>query len=207
MKTGRHSAGALVAVDAYFEAPERVAALILVAPAILAPFTMKKNSAKENQNVTDDQSRGKSSASNVKGNPILRIGSTLSMLTKYIGEAILYLIKGMAGMINSLYQKALSAILRSTFGVILVIIIFLTPTSMCSLVLMSYLMFQIRMIINKFGTQAVRSAWYDSKQVSDDVLQGYTKVSTWYLFSTTWIIPLFYFQCWVKPTYSQIGSH
>ncbi|XP_057722825.1 uncharacterized protein LOC130936710 [Arachis stenosperma] len=33
-----HSAGAAVAVNAYFEAPERVAALILVAPAILAPL-------------------------------------------------------------------------------------------------------------------------------------------------------------------------
>ena len=42
-------------------------------------------------------------------------------------------------------------------------------------------MFQIRMIIDKFGTQAVRIAWYDSKQVTDDVLQGYTKVSTTYL--------------------------
>ncbi|XP_020981036.2 uncharacterized protein LOC107495281 [Arachis duranensis] len=33
-----HSAGAAVAVNAYFEAPERVAALILVSPAILAPL-------------------------------------------------------------------------------------------------------------------------------------------------------------------------
>lgn len=49
------------------------------------------------------------------------------------------------------------------------------------------------MIINKFGTQAVRSAWYDSKQVSDDVLQGYTKVSsTWYSFSNTWMIVSFF---------------
>lgn len=37
------------------------------------------------------------------------------------------------------------------------------------------------MIIDKFGTQAVRSAWYDSKQVSDDVLQGYTKVSSYFV--------------------------
>lgn len=128
MKTGRHSAGALVAVDAYFEAPERVAALILVAPAILAPFTMKKNSAKENKKGTDNRTQGKSSASNVKGNVFLRLGSALSMLTIYIREAVMYLIKGMAGMINSLYQKALSAILRSTFGVILVIIFFHTRT-------------------------------------------------------------------------------
>lgn len=32
------------------------------------------------------------------------------------------------------------------------------------------------MVIDKFGVPAVRNAWYDSKQVSDHVLQGYTKV-------------------------------
>ncbi|XP_047960846.1 uncharacterized protein LOC125205776 [Salvia hispanica] len=146
-----HSAGALVALNTYFEAPERVAALILVAPAILAPFAMK-SAVKENQKGTDDQNQGISSESNMKRNFLFRLGRVLSGLTKYIIEAIMHVIKGMGGMINSLYQKALSAILRSAFGVTL-----------------------IRMIIDKFGTQAVRSAWYDSKQVSDDVLQGYTK--------------------------------
>lgn len=32
------------------------------------------------------------------------------------------------------------------------------------------------MAINKFGVTAVRNAWYDSKQVTDHVVQGYTKV-------------------------------
>lgn len=146
-----HSAGALVAVDAYFEAPERVAALILVAPAILAPFTLK-NVVKEKQTGTANQTRGRSSDSNSKGSLFSRLGSVLSMLTKYITEAIMLVIKGMAGMLNTLYQKSLSAILRSTIGVML-----------------------IRMIINKFGIPAVRSAWYDSNQVSDHVVQGYTK--------------------------------
>lgn len=123
LKIGRHSAGALVALDSYFEAPERVAALILVAPAILAPFTMK-SAVKENQNGADDQNQGKSSDSNKKGNPLFRLGSLLLGLTKYISEAIMYVIRGMGDMMNSLYQKALSAILRSTFGVILVINLF-----------------------------------------------------------------------------------
>ncbi|KAL1559357.1 hypothetical protein AAHA92_09709 [Salvia divinorum] len=134
-----HSAGALVALDTYFEAPERVAALILVAPAILAPFSLK-SAVKENQKA-NNQNQRKSSDSNAKDNFLFRLGSLL-----------MGLIKGMGGMIYSLYQKTLSAILRSAFGVTL-----------------------IRMIIDKFGTQAVRAAWYDSKQVTDDVLQGYTK--------------------------------
>lgn len=123
MKTVRHSAGALVAVDAYFEAPEHVAALILVAPAILAPFTMQ-NVVKENQTGIDNQIQGNSSDSNTNGNLFSRFCRILSVFTKYIAQALVHVIKGMAAMINSLYQKALSAILRSTFGLILVIKLF-----------------------------------------------------------------------------------
>lgn len=32
------------------------------------------------------------------------------------------------------------------------------------------------MIIDKFGTAAVRTAWYDSKKVTEHTLEGYTKV-------------------------------
>ncbi|KAL8539450.1 hypothetical protein ACS0TY_001166 [Phlomoides rotata] len=146
-----HSAGALVAVDAYFEAPERVAALILVAPAIFAPLTTR-NVVKENQTGVDNQIKGNSSDSNTSGNLFSRSFSMLSMFAKNIADAILNAMKGMTNMIHSLYQKALSAILRSAAGVIV-----------------------IRMIIGKFGIPAVRSAWYDPNQVSDHVLQGYTK--------------------------------
>ncbi|KAI3458410.1 hypothetical protein Pfo_015073 [Paulownia fortunei] len=146
-----HSAGALVAVDAYFEAPERVAALILVAPAILAPFTMQ-NVVTKNQAETDNQIQGNSLDSNSSVNLFSRLCSILSKFTKYIAETIVHMVKGMADMINSLYKKAFSAILRSTFGVMV-----------------------MRMIIDKFGIPAVRTAWYDSNQVSDRVLQGYTK--------------------------------
>lgn len=39
-----------------------------------------------------------------------------------------------------------------------------------------YLISQIRLIIDKFGIAAVRAAWYDSKQVTEHILDGYTKV-------------------------------
>ncbi|KAG8380859.1 hypothetical protein BUALT_Bualt06G0060300 [Buddleja alternifolia] len=143
-----HSAGSLIALDTYFEAPERVAALIFVAPAIFAPFSMRK----KNQGGTNNEIQGNSSGSNASENPFSRLCSILSMFTKNIAAAILHMVKGMSDMINALYKKALSVVLRSTFGVIL-----------------------IRMIIDKFGIAAVRSAWYDSNQVSDHVLEGYTK--------------------------------
>uniref|UniRef100_A0A1J3IPS4 2-hydroxy-6-oxononadienedioate/2-hydroxy-6-oxononatrienedioate hydrolase n=1 Tax=Noccaea caerulescens TaxID=107243 RepID=A0A1J3IPS4_NOCCA len=131
-----HSAGCLVAVDSYFEAPERVAALILVAPAIFAPRPANTTGTKDN---------------NKKG-PKNKFLGRLVELSKAITGAVLRAIMGMASMLSSLYKKALAAFLRSSLGVMLV-----------------------RMAIKKFGVTAVRNAWYDSKQVTDHVVEGYTK--------------------------------
>ncbi|OIV96890.1 hypothetical protein TanjilG_00472 [Lupinus angustifolius] len=144
-----HSAGSLVAVNTYFEAPERVAALILVAPAIFAPLTTPK-SVKENQSGQDNQT--KEDNSSITKNPIFGLYKLLSKISKHIAEAITQMTKGMIVMLNSLYRKFLSAILRSSLAIMLV-----------------------RMAIDKFGTAAVRSAWYDPKLVSEHVLSGYTR--------------------------------
>ncbi|KAL0743970.1 hypothetical protein Bca4012_085483 [Brassica carinata] len=133
-----HSAGCLVAVDSYFEAPERVAALILVAPAIFAP-----------RPVNTAGSAGDNSGEN---GPRSKFLGTLVELSKVVIGAISRALTGMANMLSSLYKKALAAFLRSSLGVMLV-----------------------RMAINKFGVTAVRNAWYDSKQVTDHDVQGYTK--------------------------------
>uniref|UniRef100_A0A5B6YI54 AB hydrolase-1 domain-containing protein n=1 Tax=Davidia involucrata TaxID=16924 RepID=A0A5B6YI54_DAVIN len=146
-----HSAGSLVAVQTYFEAPERVAALILVGPAILAPLIVRKV-AKGNQSGRNSEIQEDSSNSNTYGNPFIMLGNILSKFSKYIVQAIMHLVKGMVDMLNSLYKKALSALLRSAIAVMLV-----------------------RMVIDKFGIAAVRNSWYDSKQVTDHVLYGYTK--------------------------------
>ncbi|XP_022632137.1 uncharacterized protein LOC106779086 isoform X2 [Vigna radiata var. radiata] len=143
-----HSAGSLVAVNTYFEAPERIAALILVAPAIFAPLTAPKI-VKENQSRNDNQRKEDSS---IRKNPILGLYKMLSKITKYIAEAITQMMKWTVDILNSLYRKSLSAILRSSLAIMLV-----------------------RMAIDKFGTAAVRSAWYDPKQVSEHVLSGYTR--------------------------------
>ncbi|KAK8531707.1 hypothetical protein V6N12_053170 [Hibiscus sabdariffa] len=103
----RHSAGSLVAVDAYFEAPERVAALILVAPAILAPRAIPKTKVVE--------TKGDRSDSNNLPKPPF-----------------------------SVFRRAVQV-------------------------------YQVRMIIDKFGVAAVRMAWYDSKQVDEHIIDGYTK--------------------------------
>ncbi|OIT35563.1 PREDICTED: uncharacterized protein LOC109243201 isoform X1 [Nicotiana attenuata] len=146
-----HSAGSLVAVEAYFEAPERVAAIILVGPAILAPLNSGPV-AKDNPSGKSNQTEGDDLEVNSNGNWFTTVVSILSKLSQYLGRAIMRLVKGMGDMINYLYKKALSTFLRSTIGIMLV-----------------------RMIIDKFGLAAVRNSWYDPKQVDDHVLQGYTK--------------------------------
>lgn len=96
----RHSAGSLVAVETYFEAPERVAAMILVGPAIVAPLVSSKT-IKENQAVNE--------------------GNMFVKFSGYIAQAIMGLLKGVVDMISSLYKKALSAFLRTSLAAMLVI--------------------------------------------------------------------------------------
>ncbi|XP_043702485.1 uncharacterized protein LOC122652726 [Telopea speciosissima] len=146
-----HSAGSLVAVNTYFEAPERVAALILVAPAILSPNVLPKI-IKGNQMKRENQIDGGNSNFYDGDNPFIRIGKTLSKFGMVIVQRIMQILKGMVGMISSLYKKALTAILRSAFAVMLV-----------------------RMVIDKFGIAAIRNAWYDANQITTHVLNGYTK--------------------------------
>ncbi|KAJ8499776.1 hypothetical protein OPV22_010328 [Ensete ventricosum] len=143
-----HSAGCLVAVETYFEAPHRVAALILVAPAIVAPLTLwrlDKEKEMRKGNLEED-------LLNASMNPFMRIWKALKNLYIHLLEGVLSILKGMRDMICSIYTKALSALLRSAFASML-----------------------IRMIIDKFGILAIRYSWFDPSQVTDHVLQGYTK--------------------------------
>lgn len=146
-----HSAGSLTAVNSYFEAPERVAALILVAPAILAPLIVHK-AVEGNQLGRENRMEKDSSDSSSLRNPYLKLSKILLKFAKHVAQAIMQMVKGMAVMLNSLYKKLLSAILRSAFAVMLV-----------------------RMVIDKFGIAAIRNAWYNSSQVTEHILYGYTK--------------------------------
>uniref|UniRef100_A0A0D9XNG6 AB hydrolase-1 domain-containing protein n=1 Tax=Leersia perrieri TaxID=77586 RepID=A0A0D9XNG6_9ORYZ len=66
-----HSAGCLVAVETYFEAPERVAALVLVAPAIVPVF--RRKGVKEYGAGEEWQEKKNSNGSNLPTNPFNRI--------------------------------------------------------------------------------------------------------------------------------------
>lgn len=118
----RHSAGANVAVQAYLEAPDRIAALILVAPAILAPPFKQKVDTKI-QSTEDKQTQRDTSNSEVPANPLIRIYNTLSKLYRYIARTMSYVVKTVVDFFKSLYKKALLAFLRSTIAVMLVMLI------------------------------------------------------------------------------------
>jgi len=144
-----HSAGCLVAVDAYFEAPERVAALVLVAPAIFAPRKGVKDSE------TGEQEGRKQTVPNDENSPLnlfARIWGGFVALCKHIAGLVSKMIMAIRGVVQALYVKALVAFLRSSLGAMLV-----------------------RWVMDKFGILGVRNAWYDASKVTDHVIQGYTK--------------------------------
>lgn len=61
-----------------------------------------------------------SSDSSSLRNPFLNLSEILLKFAKHVAQATMQMVKGMAVMLNSLYKKLLSAILRSAFGVMLV---------------------------------------------------------------------------------------
>ncbi|KAJ4780056.1 2-hydroxy-6-oxononadienedioate/2-hydroxy-6-oxononatrienedioate hydrolase 2 [Rhynchospora pubera] len=105
-----HSAGSLVAVSTYFEAPEKVAALILVAPAIIAPLISKKVT-KEGDIKSDPV---------IPKNPFVRVWRAFLEFFKRAASAVVGMFKKMGDMIGSAYKRALAAVLRSALAVMLI---------------------------------------------------------------------------------------
>ncbi|KAG8089233.1 hypothetical protein GUJ93_ZPchr0011g28583 [Zizania palustris] len=147
-----HSSGCLVAVDAYFEAPERVAALVLVAPAIFAPVFRRKSVQENGVGEQEGQKQKDSNGVNLPTNPLNRILGEFLELCMWIAGLVVNMIRAIGRMFRSLYSRAVVAILRSSVAVMLV-----------------------RLIMDKYGILAVRNAWYDPSKVTDHVIQGYTK--------------------------------
>uniref|UniRef100_A0A0E0IXG5 AB hydrolase-1 domain-containing protein n=1 Tax=Oryza nivara TaxID=4536 RepID=A0A0E0IXG5_ORYNI len=147
-----HSAGCLVAVEAYFEAPERVAALVLVAPAIFVPVFRRKGVKEYGVGEQEWQNKKDSNGSNLPTNPLNRIWGKFLELCLWIAGFLMNMIRATVSIVRSLYCKAVVAVLRSSVGVRLV-----------------------RLVMDKFGILAVRNAWYDPSKVTDHVIQGYTK--------------------------------
>ncbi|GAB2275696.1 hypothetical protein Dimus_010450 [Dionaea muscipula] len=121
-----HSAGAVTAVRSYFEAPDRVAALILVAPAIFAPISAPKVIEGDHlPNTTQSQQNAFSSERSPS--VTLMLAQILSMLSrgilsamKMIFSAMKMIFSAIKDMAISLYKTIVSSILRSSIAVFLV---------------------------------------------------------------------------------------
>lgn len=75
---------------------------------------------KGNQSRRENQIEEKSSSSNGQGNPLIQLLKIFSKFSQMITNAFFQMVKGMTNMLNSLYKKLLSTILRSAFAVMLV---------------------------------------------------------------------------------------
>lgn len=94
-----HSAGCIVAADAYFKAPERIAAIIMVAPALFAPISLyKKAETRQEQNM------------------LLRVFSNIWAKIVWAFSMIGAMVQVLSSSIRLLWYRLLAAILRSDLG-------------------------------------------------------------------------------------------
>ena len=106
-----------MAVDAYFESPEQVAALVLVAPAIFAPILRSKASEKR-ETETEIPERG-STENNLK-NPFFTIWNILGKLLGFVAQVSMKIVQGIKDIVGALYRVILTVVLRSALGRFLV---------------------------------------------------------------------------------------
>jgi hypothetical protein len=119
-------------VETYFEAPERVAALVLVAPAIFAPRRgVKEGGSGEPERERQEGSTDQDSPQNV----FSRIWGGFLDLCMRIAGLVSKMVTAVQDVFQSLCLKAVIAVLRSSLGIMLV--------SLCSCLMIIVLNFHI----------------------------------------------------------------
>ncbi|XP_031486389.1 uncharacterized protein LOC116254893 [Nymphaea colorata] len=147
-----HSAGSLVAVDTYFEAPERVAALILVCPALIAPLFSSNSNQRDLHGREDREPENAEIGRSDRENMFRGILFFLRALRFRAQVVIVWMIKMILYLLPFFCKKLLSEILRSYFGILV-----------------------LRFIFDRFGVALIRSSWYDAGEATEDDLNGYLK--------------------------------
>ncbi|KAL2636098.1 hypothetical protein R1flu_007577 [Riccia fluitans] len=141
-----HSAGSIIAAEAYHHAPEKIAAIIFVAPALVAPLFMRqmKEAAEAEEREEELEREVKSSSSSPRQKIWAAVLWVWSKFMDAFRIAKIYLALA--------FTKLLGLILRSPPGIWLV-----------------------RRIMDKGGPAAVRIAFFDRNKADQYVLNGYTK--------------------------------
>jgi len=170
-----HSAGCLVALQSYLDAPEKVGALILVAPALAAPIILEEveKAATTPDPVKDpDNAVRKAEAGGLKGSGLAKVFSAARAgawwLLMQVFKVLLIIKAGVQALFQTLAPEKVVASLGSAIQGArerLIRGIVRSPPAIWT----------IRFIMDRFGTRAVRMAWYDPKKADKHVLDGYTK--------------------------------
>ncbi|KAF3782181.1 abhd-5-1 Abhydrolase domain-containing protein cgi-58 [Nymphaea thermarum] len=147
-----HSAGSLVAVDAYFEAPERVAALILVCPALIAPLFSSNSNQRDLREREDRRPENAEIGRSDRENIFCGILLFLRALRFRAQVVIVWIIKMILCLLPFFCKNLLSEFLRSYFGILV-----------------------LRFIFDRFGVALIRSSWYDVGEFTEDDINGYLK--------------------------------
>ncbi|KAL3684165.1 hypothetical protein R1sor_002187 [Riccia sorocarpa] len=141
-----HSAGSVVAVEAYHRAPEKIAAMIFVAPALVAPLVMRQM-----KEATESAEREKDLETEVKSSDSSP-GQKLWASVLWVWSKFMDAFRSVRIILTLAVAKLLGLILKSPPGLWL-----------------------IRRIMDKGGPAAVRIAFFDRNKADQYVLNGYTK--------------------------------
>ncbi|BFI29315.1 hypothetical protein AXG93_1154s1810 [Marchantia polymorpha subsp. ruderalis] len=141
-----HSAGSIIAAEAYHQAPEKFAALILVAPALVAPIVMRQMDAEKKSR--ERETKLEEDLKSRRASPVLKAWAAIL----WAFSKILDVLRSVRVFLVLNFSKLVGRLLRSPPGIWLV-----------------------RRIMDKGGPAAVRMAFYDVTKADKYVLDGYTK--------------------------------
>ncbi|XP_002980186.2 uncharacterized protein LOC9647846 [Selaginella moellendorffii] len=148
-----HSAGCIVAADTYFKAPERIAGIVMLAPAIAAPFMGKLRRRQRRETRKEEH---------LEPNPLSRARLLVKLVTSlFLGLRAVALelysklkrfTQSLKELVANIFAGVLAAALRSKAAI-----------------------WMIQQIMDRYSREAVRFAWYNPQMVDNSIIQGYTK--------------------------------
>ncbi|CAK9875165.1 unnamed protein product [Sphagnum jensenii] len=170
-----HSAGCIVALQAYLDAPERVAGLILLAPAIAAPILLQELQAAAALPDPATEPSSQQTGSHTGKQQRLLLQSVLSKLRFALYWALCQVVN-LLQMVKTAIQAVLVILVPAKIAASTKAVFHAGYEKLLIAAFHSALaIWVIRIIMDKLGTRAVRRAWYDSTKANEYVINGYTK--------------------------------
>lgn len=168
-----HSAGCLVAFQAYLDAPEKVAAMVFIAPAIAAPIVMGEIMKATSASIPgNEQLASGVDPSSQKKFRLIDIVSAVRDAIWWIVRQVLKALQIITAAVQALFQMLLPENFVKNVGSGISSV---RDRLVTAVIRSSLTVWLVRVVMDRFGTTGVRMAWYDPFKADDIVLQGYTK--------------------------------